>query len=55
MRVSPKWRVRVEYQYFGFDRDFLIVRPDNDPSIDTFAIGVDYQLPRRKVTAHSSP
>ncbi len=51
IKPSPLWRVRVEYQYFGIDRDFLRAR--GDPSIDSFSIGVDYQLPRRKTTASS--
>ena len=51
IKASPQWRVRIEYQYFGIDRDFLHAR--GDPSIDTFAIGLDYQLPRRKATTNS--
>jgi opacity protein-like surface antigen len=46
-KATPKWRVRIEYQYFAIDRDFLGVRGGDDPSIDTFAIGIDYQLGRR--------
>jgi opacity protein-like surface antigen len=53
MKASPRWRVRIEYQYFGLDRDFLGVRGGDDPSIDTFAIGIDYQLPRRKATVNA--
>jgi opacity protein-like surface antigen len=45
-KATPKWRVRIEYQYFGIDRDFLGVRGGDDPSIDTFGIGLDYQLGR---------
>ena len=44
IKATPKIRMRIEYQYFGVDRDFLGVRGGDDPSIDTFAIGVDYQL-----------
>ena len=44
IKASPKWRVRVEYQYFGLDRDFLGVRMSDDPSVDSFSIGVDYRL-----------
>lgn len=51
IKPSPQWRVRVEYQYFGVDRDFLQAR--GDPSIDSFSIGLDYQLPRRKAPASS--
>jgi opacity protein-like surface antigen len=47
MKASEKWRVRVEYQYFGIDRDFLGVRGSDDPSIDSFSIGLDYQLSPR--------
>ena len=52
IKASPKWRVRIEYQYFGFDRDFLGVQTD-DPSIDTFSIGLDYRLDPRKTTVNS--
>jgi len=47
IKASPKWRVRIEYQYFGIDRDFLGVGGGDDPSIDTFSIGLDYQLSSR--------
>jgi opacity protein-like surface antigen len=47
IKASPKWRVRLEYQYFGIDRDFLGVGGGDDPSIDTFSIGLDYQLTAR--------
>jgi opacity protein-like surface antigen len=53
VEATPYWRVRIEYQYFGLDRDFLGVGNGDDPSIDTFSIGVDYQLGRRKATASS--
>ena len=49
IKATPKVRMRIEYQYFGLDRDFLGVRGGDDPSIDTFAIGFDYQLGRRSV------
>jgi opacity protein-like surface antigen len=44
IKASPKWRVRVEYQYFGLDRDVLGVRGGDDPSIDALSIGLDYTL-----------
>jgi opacity protein-like surface antigen len=47
IKASPKWRVRVEYQWFEIDRDVLGVGQGDDPSIDTFSIGVDYQLNAR--------
>ena len=47
IEASPKWRVRVEYQYFAVDRDFLGIRGGDDPSIDTLSIGLDYQLSPR--------
>jgi opacity protein-like surface antigen len=47
IKASPKWRVRVEYQWFELDRDFLAVGGGDDPSIDTFSIGLDYQLSAR--------
>lgn len=53
IKATPKWRVRMEYQYFGLDRDFLGARAGDNPSIDTLAIGVDYRLGRRKPTASS--
>jgi opacity protein-like surface antigen len=52
-KATPRWRVRIEYQYFAIDRDFLGVRGRDDPSIDTFAIGLDYQLGRRQATVSS--
>ncbi|HSC16521.1 MAG TPA: outer membrane beta-barrel protein [Gammaproteobacteria bacterium] len=53
IKASPKWRVRVEYQYFGLDRDFLGVGGGSDPSIDTFSIGLDYALPREAAVSSS--
>jgi opacity protein-like surface antigen len=53
IKASPKWRVRVEYQYFGVDRDFLGVRSGGDPSVDTLSIGLDYTLSPRKTAAGS--
>lgn len=53
IKASPQWRVRVEYQYFGLDRDFLGVRTGDDPSVDTFSIGLDYRLSSRKPTVNS--
>jgi opacity protein-like surface antigen len=47
IKASPKWRVRVEYQYFGLDRDYLGVRGGDDPSIDAMSIGLDYTLPNK--------
>jgi opacity protein-like surface antigen len=44
IKASPKVRVRVEYGYFGVDRDFLGVGSGDDPTIDSFAIGIDYRL-----------
>jgi opacity protein-like surface antigen len=53
IKATPQWRVRLEYQWFGLDRDFLGVRGGDDPSIDTLAIGVDYRLRRRTPTVSS--
>src|SRR5262245_1779079 len=47
VKPSPNWRVRVEYQYFSVDRDFLGVAGDDDPTIDTLSIGFDYLLAKR--------
>ncbi|HEX7237136.1 MAG TPA: outer membrane beta-barrel protein [Gammaproteobacteria bacterium] len=48
VKPAPKWRVRVEYQYFAVDRDFLGVEHGDDPSIDTLSIGFDYLLAKRQ-------
>ena len=45
--VAQSWHIKVEYQYFGIDRDFLGVA-DDDPTIDRFSIGVDYRFGRRE-------
>jgi hypothetical protein len=42
--VNPKWRVRVEYRFFGIDSAFVGVPANDDPTIDSFALGFDYQL-----------
>jgi opacity protein-like surface antigen len=47
IKASPQVRVRVEYGYFGVDRDFLGVGGGDDPTIDSFALGVDYRLSPR--------
>jgi opacity protein-like surface antigen len=51
VKPSPKWRVRVEYQYFAVERDFLGIRNSDDPSIDTLSIGFDYLLTKRQTNA----
>jgi opacity protein-like surface antigen len=53
VKPSPKWRVRVEYQYFAVEREFLGISNDDDPSVDTFSIGFDYRLPKRQTNASS--
>jgi len=53
VKPSPNWRVRVEYQYFAVDREFLGVSSGDDPSVDTFSIGFDYMLPKRRSIASS--
>ena len=53
VKPSAKWRVRVEYQYFAVDREFLGVSNGDDPTIDMFSIGFDYMLPKRKASASS--
>ena len=53
VKATPKWRVRFEYQFFGIDRDFLGVRGGGDPSIDTFALGIDYRIGRRATTVNA--
>lgn len=45
--VTPKWSVRIEYQFFSIDRSFLGVSSGNDPTVDTFAMGVVYRLGNR--------
>ncbi len=54
VKPSPKWRVRVEYQFFAVDREFLGVSSGDDPTIDTFSIGFDYLLTKRQTSASSS-
>jgi opacity protein-like surface antigen len=54
VKPSPKWRVRVEYQFFAVDREFLGVSSGDDPTIDTFSIGFDYMLTKRQTSASSS-
>jgi opacity protein-like surface antigen len=46
INAAPKWRVRIEYQYFEIGAAFLGVGHGDDPSIDTFSIGIDYRLQR---------
>jgi outer membrane immunogenic protein len=45
-RMSPVWSVKTEYQYFDFDDNRLAFpaagRFDNDLSIQTFKLGVNY-------------
>ena len=53
IKPSQKWRVRVEYQYFALDRDTLGVRSDDDVTIDTLSIGLDYRLGKRPATVSS--
>jgi opacity protein-like surface antigen len=53
VKPSPKWRVRVEYQFFAVDREFLGVSSGDDPTIDTFSIGFDYVLTKRQTSASS--
>jgi opacity protein-like surface antigen len=54
IKPSPKWRVRVEYQYFSVERDFLGVSSDDDPTIDSFSIGFDYLLAKRSTGESAS-
>ena len=46
--VTEKWHVSVEYQYYGIDGDFLGVPASDDPTIDSFSIGVDYRFGPRE-------
>jgi len=45
--VTKNWHVIVEYQYYGIDGAFLGVPSSDDPTIDSFSIGVDYRFGRR--------
>jgi hypothetical protein len=45
--VNENWRVKIEYRFFGIDGDFLGVPADDDPTVDSFSIGVDYRFGRR--------
>jgi opacity protein-like surface antigen len=53
VKPAPKWRVRVEYQYFALDRDVLGVRNSDDPTVDTLSIGFDYLLAKRQKSESS--
>ncbi len=53
IKATPKWRVRFEYQFFGFDGDFLDVSNGDDPTLDTFALGIDYKIGRREPTVNA--
>jgi opacity protein-like surface antigen len=46
--ATPKWRVRLEYQFFDIDQDFLALAYGDDASIDTVTLGVDYRLGGRE-------
>jgi opacity protein-like surface antigen len=54
VKPTPRWRVRVEYQYFGVDRDFLGISSGDDPTVDTFSIGFDYRLTKPSTSESSS-
>ena len=53
IKATPKWRVRLEYQFSGFDGDSIDVRGGDDPTIDTVAIGIDYKIGRREPTVNA--
>jgi hypothetical protein len=44
MKATPQWAVRLDYQHFGLDREFLGTHPNDDPELDTFSVGVDYRF-----------
>jgi len=46
--ATPKWRIRFEYEFFDIDEEFISAVYDEDASIDTVAIGVDYRLGKRE-------
>lgn len=44
--VTQRWNVRFDYQYFEIDGDGLGISGGDDPTIDTFALGVQYRIGR---------
>ena len=53
-RVRQNWRVRVEFQSFGLATDFLAAPGRDTPTLDAFAVGVDYRFRRREAPAHTN-
>jgi len=47
-KVRQNWQVRIEFQTFGLANDFLAVRDGDAPTLDAFAVGVDYRFRRRE-------
>jgi opacity protein-like surface antigen len=45
--AMPRWRVRLEYQFFEIDTSFLAATYAEEASVDSLTIGVDYGLGRR--------
>jgi hypothetical protein len=44
MKATPKWAVRLDYQTFGIDGDFLGDDSKEGPTLDTLSVGVDYRF-----------
>jgi opacity protein-like surface antigen len=42
MNATPRWAVRLDYQTFGIDGDFL--GSNEGPTLDTLSVGVDYRF-----------
>ena len=47
VHATPKWRIRLEGQFFEIDRSFLAVTYAEEVSVDSVTIGIDYQLGQR--------
>ena len=42
--VSPRWHVRVEYQFFEVEPTVFGVAPGNPPTLDSISLGFDYRF-----------
>jgi opacity protein-like surface antigen len=43
---KPKWRFRLEYQFFEFDEDFVFEGSAESAFVESITFGVDYRLGR---------
>jgi hypothetical protein len=47
-RIQQNWQLRVEVQTIGLATDFLTVPGGDTPTLDAFAVGVDYRFRHRE-------